>query len=129
MTAYAKGAVTKKVLVVDDENQVRSITELMLTQFGFEVLTASDGPEALEILDTRIDEVGLVLMDLSMPKMSGEETYRRMRQLSSDLPVAFTSGYDKSEMTLSGDGIAGFLKKPFELEALLSLVRRGLASG
>jgi len=118
-----------KVLVVDDEKQVRTITELMLTQFGFEVLTASDGPEALELLAARVDEVGLVLMDLSMPKMTGEETYRRMRESWSDLKVVFTSGYDESELKGDKEGVVGFLKKPFELETLLGTVRRGLGTG
>ena len=128
MTTHAQGEVSQKVLIVDDEKQVRTITELMLTQFGFEVLTASDGHEALEIMESRISEVGLVLMDLSMPKMSGEETFRRMRAQWPNVRVAFTSGYDESEMKMSKDGVVGFLKKPFELEVLLSLVRRGLAS-
>lgn len=124
----ASPAATQKVLIVDDEKQVRTITELMLTQFGFEVLCASDGHEALEVLDARFEEVGLVLMDLSMPKMSGEETFRRMRQARSDVQVVYTSGYDESEVKGPRDGVVGFLKKPFELEALLSTVRGALGS-
>ena len=92
-----------------------------------EPLSASDGHEALELLDDRFDQVGLVLMDLSMPRMSGEETFRRMREAGSDVRVVFTSGYDESEVQDLRDGVVGFLKKPFELEALLSLVRRGLS--
>ena len=128
-TGAAASVARSKVLIVDDEKQVRTITELMLTQFGFEVLSASDGPEALELLDSRSSEVGLVLMDLSMPKMSGEETFQRMRQSRSDVRVVFISGYDESEIKGSRDGVVGFLKKPFELERLLSTVRRGLDSG
>lgn len=118
----------KKILIVDDEKQVRKITELMLTQFGFEVLSAADGHEALEVLDARSDEVGLVLMDLSMPKLSGEETFQRMRSSRPGVKVVFTSGYDESQIKGSREGVMGFLKKPFELETLLSTVRRGLGS-
>lgn len=120
-----------KVLVVDDEVQVRNITELMLAQFGFEVITARDGHDALEILDQRVEEVGLVLMDLSMPRLSGVETFSRMRESHPGLGVVFTSGYDASEVesSLDADGVHGFLKKPFDLETLLSTVRRVLAPG
>lgn len=117
-----------KILVVDDEVQVRNITELMLSQFGFEVITARDGHDALDILDQRVEEVGLVLMDLSMPRLSGEETFSRMRESHTHLKVVFTSGYDPSEVgsALDAEGVHGFLKKPFELETLLSTVRRVL---
>ncbi|MDA8018583.1 MAG: response regulator [Thermoanaerobaculia bacterium] len=120
------GVATRKILIVDDEKQVRMITELMLTQFGFEVLTASDGLEALEVLHAESEEVGVVLMDLNMPRMSGQETYRRMRSERLDTQVVFTSGYDELELEEPDDRVVGFLRKPFSLETLLSMVRQAL---
>ena len=117
----------KTVLVVDDEEHVRSITELMLSQFGLKVLTAEDGLDGIRQVQAHGDLIDLVIMDLTMPKMNGERAFREMRQIRPEIRVLLTSGYNESEATsLHEAGIVGFLQKPFELEDLLKAVEKGL---
>ncbi|MEM1181002.1 MAG: response regulator [Acidobacteriota bacterium] len=122
------GALGKKtVLVVDDEEHVRNITELMLSQFGLEVLTAEDGLDGIRQVEIAGDRIDLVIMDLTMPRMNGERAFRRMRDLRPDIQVLLTSGYNESEATSLGErGIVGFLQKPYELEDLLKAVKDAL---
>ncbi|MEM6796965.1 MAG: response regulator [Acidobacteriota bacterium] len=118
----------KTILVVDDEDHVRNITELMLSQFGLEVLTAADGLEAIRRVEEQGERIDLVIMDLTMPKMNGERAFREMRRRRPEIRVLLTSGYNESEATSTGEiGIVGFLQKPFELEDLLNAVQKGLA--
>lgn len=117
-----------RVLVVDDDPQVRKITEMMLTQFGFEVVSAESGEQAIARADEEDGAVDLVLMDLTMPGLSGPQAFVEMRRAHPQLKVLFTSGYQEEESPeLSrGEGVVGFLQKPFELEALVEQVRRGM---
>jgi two-component system cell cycle sensor histidine kinase/response regulator CckA len=116
------------ILVVDDEQQVRTITELMLTQFGFRVLTAEDGAAGVRTFAEHADEIDLVVMDLTMPKLSGEQAFVEMRKRRPDARIVLTSGYNESEAVgrLASSGVTAFLQKPFELEQLLTTVRRAL---
>ena len=117
----------KTVLVVDDEDHVRNITELMLSQFGLEVLTAVDGLDGIKRVEEAGDRIDLVIMDLTMPRMNGERAFREMRRLRPGIRVLLTSGYNESEATsLREAGIVGFLQKPFELEELLDVVHQAL---
>ena len=116
------------ILVVDDEDHVRNVTEMMLTQFGLDVLGAADGIEAVDVIRDRGDSIDLVIMDLTMPRMSGEEAFHEMRILRPDLKVVMTSGYNEMD-TSSGLGkqdVFEFLQKPFDLENLISTVRRAV---
>lgn len=117
-----------RVLLVDDDPQVRKITELMLTQFDFEVVSVGSGEEAIDRADEEAGALDLVLMDLTMPGLSGPEAFVEMRRAHPGLKVLFTSGYQEEESPeLSrGKGVVGFLQKPFELEALVEYVRRGI---
>lgn len=119
------------ILVVDDEQQVRTITELMLAQFGFRVLTAEDGAAGVRTFAEHADEIDLVVMDLTMPKLSGEQAFLEMRKLRPGARIVLTSGYNESEAVgrLASSGVTAFLQKPFELEQLLSTVRKALESG
>lgn len=119
------------ILVVDDEQQVRMITELMLNQFGFRVLTAEDGAAGVRVFGAHADEIDLVIMDLTMPKLSGEQAFVEMRKLKPNARIVLTSGYNESEAVgrLSASGVTAFLQKPFELEQLLSTVRKALGAG
>jgi two-component system cell cycle sensor histidine kinase/response regulator CckA len=111
------------VLVVDDEAHVRTITELMLTQFGLTVLTATDGLEGVRSV-TEHDHIDLVLMDLTMPRMGGHEALSQMRSRRPDLPVILTSGYNEADALKANELTdIGFLQKPFELTELIALVR------
>ncbi len=109
------------VLVIDDEEAVRNVARMMLERVGFTVLTAVDGLAGLEIFEQRADEIEAVLLDLTMPHMNGEEAFRALRRVRTDVPVILTSGYSEQDTSaeFAGKGIAGFVQKPFRLEKLL----------
>ncbi len=108
------------ILIVDDEEAVRSIGRRMLERLGFTVFTANNGLEALECLREHRDEITCVLLDLTMPQMDGEEAFREMRRTSPDITVLLCSGYNEQDATqrFVGKGLAGFLQKPFTMRGL-----------
>jgi len=116
------------VLVVDDEESVRQLAVVALHYAGLEVLEASDGVEALRLVEEPSTHVDVVLLDMTMPNMDGEETYRRLRQLRPSLPVILSSGYNEQEATsrFTGKGLAGFLQKPYRAQELIECVRETL---
>jgi PAS domain S-box-containing protein len=102
------------VLVVDDEDLVRTTARIALTQAGYRVVTARDGEEAVRIFHSQPDEIDLVLLDMTMPVMGGEEALRRIAELRPDVAVLASSGYDETEAQQRfGSRIAGFLQKPY----------------
>ena len=87
------------ILVVDDESLVRDMAEEMLKRkSGYQVITACDGFKAIEIFKERKEEIGLVLLDLSMPGMNGWDTLAALRTYRSDVPVILISGFDESHV-------------------------------
>ncbi len=116
------------ILVVDDEDHVRNVTEMMLTQFGLNVLGASDGVEAVDVIREQGDSIDLVIMDLTMPRMGGEEAFHEMRVIRPNLKVVMTSGYNEMDSSsgLGKQDVFEFLQKPFDLENLISTVRRAV---
>jgi PAS domain S-box-containing protein len=116
------------ILVVEDEAGVREVVERMLQDFGFETVAAVDGRDALEVMDRLGDRVIAVLLDLSMPRMGGQETFRRLREDRPDLPVIMMSGYTEQvvapQFTGSGPGLTAFLQKPFLAEDLMEILRQ-----
>ena len=112
------------VLIVDDDEKILEIASLMLKSIGFETITASDGAEAIDIMKDNYD-INLVILDLTMPKMNGNDTYSAIRQISTDIPVIITSGYDSKriEEEFAGKNIAGIIEKPYRMETLKDIVR------
>jgi PAS domain S-box-containing protein len=116
------------VLVVDDEPAVRAVTRSLLERRGFRVVEAADGEEGVQRFLAAPDAFRLVLLDLTMPKLDGEETFRRMRQLAPGVKVLLMSGYNQQNVTSQfvGKGLAGFLQKPFRAAELYAAVARVL---
>ncbi len=116
------------VLLVDDEEIVRSVGAAMLKRLGFEVLMAEDGRQSLEVFRRHADDIVLVCLDLAMPEMSGEDVFREMRQIKGDVKVLLSSGFDEQEVTerFAGD-LDGFVQKPYRLETLRRKIREILA--
>jgi PAS domain S-box-containing protein len=112
-------------LVVDDEEAVRSIATTVLEIHGATIFPAASGEAALELLRANQEKISLVLLDMTMPGLSGEDTLRRMRMLGARQPVILMSGYSESEaMQRSANlGVAGFMQKPFEVDTLLAKVK------
>ena len=124
-------ALTKKtILVVDDEDTVRHVGRKMLEKWGFEVMTASEGREALEIFKDHADQIACVLLDLTMPFMDGQECFREIRRIRQDVPVILSSGYNEQDATqrFVGKGLAGFIQKPYVSETLKIKLLEVLAS-
>lgn len=111
------------VLVVDDEESVRTLTSRMIESFHFRVIDAADGKEGLEKFIKHCDAITAVLLDVTMPVMSGMEAYRRIREIRPDVPVLFMSGYMRDGEMRSLTGATDFLHKPFKIEDLQSKLR------
>ena len=113
------------VLVVDDEESIRAVAIGILGHIGFAAFQAEDGIEALKILRLHREEICLVIMDLTMPHLDGEETYRALRQEGFTMPVILSSGFNEMEAVnrFMGKGLAGFLQKPYRASDLVKLVR------
>ena len=108
------------VLLVDDEETIRAVGKEMLQALGFTVLLAGDGREAVDLYRERHGEIGWVLMDLTMPRLDGEQAFRELRRINPAARVIMTSGYNVQELSQKflGEGMAGFLQKPFRVSAL-----------
>ncbi len=118
---------TGRILVVDDEDVVREAARHALEQTGYEVVVANDGKQALDILSGRPDGIDLVLLDMTMPEMSAEETLPRIRAICPRVPVVASSGYNEVEaLQRFGKSIDGFLQKPYTVPQLSLTVRRAL---
>jgi PAS domain S-box-containing protein len=125
------------VLVVDDEEMVLNVAEAILRSVGFEVQTAGDGRKAVELFQRHYDEIDIVLMDMTMPHMSGEETFAQLRKIDPGVRVVMASGYSEHEATshLVSRNLSGFIQKPYRAADLVAKLRgllergRGATSG
>jgi CheY-like chemotaxis protein len=108
------------VLVIDDDESVRMVSRKMLTTLGFDVLTAANGEQGLNLYRAQPDGISAVLLDLTMPHMGGEETFRGLRQVRSDARIILMSGFNEQDAgaRFADKGLAGFLQKPFTPEEL-----------
>ena len=108
------------VLVVDDEPMVRDVAEAILARLGFSVVQAADGADAVGLYAAEPERFAVVLLDLTMPRLSGAETFRQIREIKPDARVILMSGYSEQEASgsFAGKGLAGFLEKPFSTHAL-----------
>jgi PAS domain S-box-containing protein len=118
------------VLVVDDDDTVRHVAQHMLERSGFTVLTATDGIEAVTTFSANRDGIELVLLDLTMPTMGGEDAFLAMRRARSDVRVVLMSGYSTQELAAryGAQGLAGFIQKPFRVDELESCLTSVLSS-
>ncbi|RMG16522.1 MAG: PAS domain-containing hybrid sensor histidine kinase/response regulator [Planctomycetota bacterium] len=113
-----------RVLVVDDEPVVRRVARSMLEILGFEVLEAVDGEEALGFLAGACDDLRLVVLDATMPGLSGLEVLERLRERCPELPVVLNSGFNEAgfEVLAGCEGPVHFLQKPYTLEELSAVL-------
>ena len=114
------------VLLVDDEESIRVASRRMLERLGFDVLTAGDGLRALEIFAAEGARITAVLLDLTMPHMDGEETFRELRRLRPDAHVILSSGYSEHDVVqrFAGQGLAGFVGKPYTVAKLRTVLQQ-----
>jgi CheY-like chemotaxis protein len=117
------------VLVVDDEQLVRELAKRALERHGYTVLMADGGPAAIDVLKRHPGDIALVVLDLSMPNMSGEETLPELRKIRPDVKVLVSSGYSEAESLalFRGQRVSGFIQKPYTAVRLADGVRVCLA--
>jgi PAS domain S-box-containing protein len=118
-------SVGETVLVVDDEQIVRRTAKAMLERYGYSVVLAENGKEAVELYKVLSDKIDLILLDMTMPVMGGEETFRQMKTIRADVRVILSSGYNEAEAIrrFTGKGLAGFIQKPYSALTLTEKVR------
>jgi len=127
-----------QILVVDDEEMGLLLVKQLLTVAGYQVTTAQSGFECLDLFRRRPLTYQLVLLDLTMPFMDGEETFHRLREIRPDIPVMLCTGFiqnDRLERLMTA-GLSGFLRKPFapdeiagQVKAIMESVKYSRASG
>ena len=112
-----------KVLVIDDEEMIRSLAAKILTRDSHEVLTAPTGEEGVDLVAQHAD-ITCVVLDLTLPGISGQETLARIREVRSDLPCLLSSGQQFSEQALE-EALrtkTGFLEKPYRARRLIEAI-------
>jgi CheY-like chemotaxis protein len=116
------------VLVVDDEEVVRSSAQVVLERRGYHVLLAEDGRAAIETFRSRADEIALVLLDMSMPGLSGEQTLQELKAIRPAVRVIVSTGYSEGEahQRFRGQQLAGFLQKPYTASQLAEKIAQNI---
>lgn len=120
----------QSILVVDDEQMTLALVSRILTEGGFQVTTAQSGFECLDVFRRNPYQFHLVLLDLTMPFMDGEETFNRLREIRPDMPVVMCTGFIQQErlQQLMANGLAGFLRKPVAPNEIVDHIRAILSS-
>lgn len=113
------------ILIAEDEDNVRNLTQLILTGAGYKIISASDGEEALTRYAANASSIQLILLDVVMPKRNGKDVFDQIRRMNAHIPFLFTSGYSAGTLKedfLLTDGVE-IIQKPFSPQTLLSKVR------
>jgi signal transduction histidine kinase/predicted hydrocarbon binding protein len=116
------------VLVVDDDQGVQSLVRRALIAGGFSVITASSGEDALRLFEQHRRELSLIVMDVTMPQMSGVEALRRIRATGSEIPALLSSGYNVEVIGADSPKFSAYLQKPYDVTELLDAVASAIAS-
>jgi PAS domain S-box-containing protein len=117
------------VMVVDDEQIVRRSAKTMLERFGYSVVLAENGKEAVDLYRVLADKIDVVLLDMTMPVMNGEQAFRELKKIRPSVRVILSSGYNEGEAVrrFAGKGLAGFIQKPYSATTLAEKVRAVLS--
>ena len=116
------------ILVIDDEDTVRQAAKSALESYGYKVLAAANGKEGVRLFQEFSREIDAVLLDMTMPVMSGEEALGRLKSIRADIPVVLSSGYEEADATrrFTGKCLAGFIQKPYAAAGLAEKMRIAL---
>ena len=119
------------ILVVDDEESVRTVMQRSLEHLGYDVVIAENGSDALQSFRSETSKFSLVIIDMIMPEMPGDELFYKLKEVNASIPVLIASGYSSDGRTRAclNDGALGFIQKPFAVEELAFEVRRCLDEG
>jgi two-component system, cell cycle sensor histidine kinase and response regulator CckA len=125
--AHDAGDTRTTVLLVDDEEMIRDIGRAVLDRAGYRVLTADDGVEAVDVFTRERERVSLVILDVTMPRMSGRDAFRHLVELNPNARVLFSTGYSGGDLE-ELDGSVGLLGKPYRPHELVAAVKAALAA-
>ena len=118
----------RAVLVVDDEEGIRRYAERVLRSMGLTTFIASDGPEAVELFQEHADEIGLVLLDVFMVRMHGDQVLRILRRMRPDVRIQLMSGYQEAALSELFDkrDLSTLLLKPFATAEFIHNVQKAI---
>jgi CheY-like chemotaxis protein len=124
------GGARQTILLVDDEAMALALVKRILVEAGYNVICAQSGFECLELFRNAPDKFDLVLLDLTMPMMNGEETFHRLRHIRPDAPIVLCAGFIQQDQLdrLLEEGLAGLLRKPLAPDEIVGHVRSTLES-
>jgi PAS domain S-box-containing protein len=110
------------VLIIDDEETIREVTSMALSEVGFSIVTAVDGQNGIEVFQQQTDLVGIIL-DMTMPRMNGETCFDALHKIDPNVPVILSSGYSEEDAMakFQSKGLAGFIQKPYKIDAFQRL--------
>jgi two-component system, cell cycle sensor histidine kinase and response regulator CckA len=122
---------SRTILIVDDEPMVRNVARISLERAGFRVVDAPDGAGAIETISRASGEISGVLLDMTMPRMSGPEVFAELRKVRADLPVLLTSGFTEQDSaeTLLAEPKVAFIQKPYRPTQLVGAMNRLIDCG
>jgi CheY-like chemotaxis protein len=127
-TAHARRHET--ILLVDDESMLRNLGRAILQSYGYRVLLAEDGLQALDTYRAQNGQIDLIILDLTMPRLSGQDAFRQLLEIDPKVRVLFASGYSAEQVSeLESDRVLGFIGKPYRPEDLANKVRTALDAG
>ena len=116
------------ILVADDEEAIRNLAKLFLEKLGYEVLLAKDGEEAIQTYENHQREIAAVVLDMTMPKLTGRDTFKTILEINPSAKIILASGYtdEGSSKQLLEEGACDFLQKPYTIQPLAQAVRRAI---
>lgn len=114
------------ILLVDDDFFIRITSERLLENLGYSIIPAIDGIEALKIYQQQSSEIDLIILDMVMPIMRGDEVFRKLRQINPECKVILMSGIIKKPQLheLLHEGASGFISKPFDVATMSTLIHK-----
>jgi two-component system cell cycle sensor histidine kinase/response regulator CckA len=128
-SAFIKG--TETILLIDDEQMITEVGQTMLEKLGYRVFVANSGEDGIALMNERGADIDLVILDMIMPGMDGGQTFDRIREIHSTIPVILSSGYSLNGQAekIINRGCNGFIQKPFDLETLSRKVHEVMNQG
>jgi CheY-like chemotaxis protein len=121
---------TGLILVIDDDPTVRRVTRAILKEYGYGVITCSTGASAINVFRKRAEAIDCVILDLTLPEISGQELFRQLKEISPDVRVLLSSGHssERIDEKFPRGSVDGFLKKPYDIATFLEKLREVLAT-
>ena len=118
------------VFLIDDDDMIVDVSEMILKNSGYDVVSAKSGKEAIEVYKEKHSRIDMVILDMTLPDMAGGDTYDRLKEINPGVKVLLASGYDIDYQgrDIMERGCDGFIQKPFNMNELLEKIRGILTS-